>query len=113
LELGRFADEAFNDVVVVVVVVVASIDSTTASSKLFVVVDEALEDFRDFFFVDEALEQLFRLPLRRGGSGEATCSASTIPVVEEDLDKFFPFAIFTIDIVSGFYVTEAVEEFPL
>ena len=60
-------------VVVVVVVVVVSMESTTESSKLCMT-DEALEDLRDFFFVDERLEQLFRLPLRRGGSGEATCS---------------------------------------
>ena len=57
----------------VVVVVVVSMESTTESSRLFVT-DEALEDLRDFFLVDELLEQLFRLPLRREGSGEATCS---------------------------------------
>ena len=74
MEFGKVTEDAASVVVAVVVVVVVSAPTCAAASPLGAAADEAFEDFRDFFFVDAALEQLLRLLLRRGGSGEATCS---------------------------------------
>ena len=81
MEFGKVGVDAARVVVAVVVIVDAGIlsaDSEGPSKPLDAAfVDEALEDFLDFF-VEVELEQLFRLLLLRGGSGEATCSEERI-----------------------------------
>ena len=47
--------------------------SSSAEEAAAAEVDEVLEAFLDFFFVEPTLEELFRL-FRRGASGDGICS---------------------------------------